>query len=791
MVYDGSNAFEAGIAAGDVVIATSASIGAGMWPKTTVSGVEAAISTRLDGNVRLRLMRPERARRTLPWEAPLLHTYEVELRQPLGMVLSESGAVGPAAGAVVDAVALGGSAAASGVVRAGDLVVATSGTIGDALWEKSSLEGINAAISTRLAISPTVTLRICREQHLGAWAGELYAISLGKRDRLSRDALSSLRTQRRQLRNGTIVGDAVFDALRALTVASLKRTPNPTLLRGVLRRTASCGLAHDPRLTSVGMGASLRAGVPAVAIDFFDRLYADGGRANVQVYTILIKAHAAAGRIAEALAVEQRMAAEQVDANVRTYNTLMSVCAKAGDRKAMLAYFGSMSERGVRPTTASWNVVIDYCARHMRGSSGAKQIVDVIARMRTQGLQPDLVSYTCLAKAYVASGETEKCDGMEEQMAEDAVQADTRWLNTVLDGYARQLQWGRALALLKRHRSGQGVRPDADSYVHVLRACVGARVPSKAALVVRLMRRARLPISVQVYSMLLSAYAKAGRLRPSLATLRVMRAEGVRPNRFVYGSLIEACVVARQPKTAVDLFEQMREQGIKSDTVSYTLLLRAALAAPAAAITGPSQGGTSVAGAGGGVGGAGVGGAGVGASISVGPRRAHEILQTMRSSSGGCLPTAVTYNHLIGGCIAHGATELAIKAVDAMLADRISPTMGTFLALTTPIGSSSQDPLGEREGSPPPPSVAEAAAHLAFLKRVVRLFAERKQRLHGDVYVPSLRAAQLAGDHVEARELVYLRRERGLFPLRRSQEREVAELEAAVEALAPAKGATD
>ena len=61
MVYEGSNAFDAGIAPGDVVIATSASIGSGMWPKATVDGVEAAIKTRLDGRVRLRLSRPSAA----------------------------------------------------------------------------------------------------------------------------------------------------------------------------------------------------------------------------------------------------------------------------------------------------------------------------------------------------------------------------------------------------------------------------------------------------------------------------------------------------------------------------------------------------------------------------------------------------------------------------------------------------------------------------------------------------------------------------------------------------------
>ena len=48
---------------------------------------------------------------------------------------------------------------------------------------------------------------------------------------------------------------------------------------------------------------------------------------------------------------------------------------------------------------------------------------------------------------------------------------------------------------------------------------------------------------VRIYGMLLAAYGKAGRLRSSLAVLKQMRQEAVRPNGYVYAGLIEACVV--------------------------------------------------------------------------------------------------------------------------------------------------------------------------------------------------------------------------------------------------------
>lgn len=86
MVYEDSNACDAGIRVGDIIIATSASIGPGMWPKKTLNGVEAAIQTRIDGQVRLRLLRPSADNRKLPWQGQLTNTYEVTLDQPLGLV---------------------------------------------------------------------------------------------------------------------------------------------------------------------------------------------------------------------------------------------------------------------------------------------------------------------------------------------------------------------------------------------------------------------------------------------------------------------------------------------------------------------------------------------------------------------------------------------------------------------------------------------------------------------------------------------------------------------------------
>ena len=290
-VAGGSNAASAGIEAGDIILATSASMGWGMWPKTTLSGVEAAIQTRIDGQVRLRLRRPGADARLKLWEGDLTHTYEVDLSPPLGMVLRDAGPEGAAASAQssprgqrveVLEVAAGGSAAASNAVRAGDVVLATSGTVGDTLWEKSTLEGVLSSLSTRLAIRGSVRLRLSRAQRLGPWARELYEIARGERIALSLAARCSLRAQRRELRAGWLTGQAVMEGVRDLCCLGVASTSDARVLTGVLRRLAQAQIPLDPRLTTLGMGRALQAGAPGLAMQYFARLNADGGKADVK-----------------------------------------------------------------------------------------------------------------------------------------------------------------------------------------------------------------------------------------------------------------------------------------------------------------------------------------------------------------------------------------------------------------------------------------------------------------------------------------------------------------------------
>ena len=78
------------------------------------------------------------------------HRFDVSLSEPLGLTLGEAAADdGRGTVVYVKGVDAAGAAHAAGC-REGDRVVATSATLGDAMWPKSSIAGVVSAVRSRL-----------------------------------------------------------------------------------------------------------------------------------------------------------------------------------------------------------------------------------------------------------------------------------------------------------------------------------------------------------------------------------------------------------------------------------------------------------------------------------------------------------------------------------------------------------------------------------------------------------------------------------------------------------------
>jgi S1-C subfamily serine protease len=204
-VMAGGSAEKMGVQRGDRVLATSATVGGGMWEKSTMDGVLSALhsGTLFSNTVRIRferdpvlasivgfsaesstsrvdlsraLLSVERAR--LRVQQTTTETFEVALplpgkeksflrgespfngQLPYGVRLAEDDE-----GVYVAHIAPHGTAADSRLLRVGDRIVATQGSTGEKLWPKKTLSGILSATNTRLSSSITFQIERKVQRH--------------------------------------------------------------------------------------------------------------------------------------------------------------------------------------------------------------------------------------------------------------------------------------------------------------------------------------------------------------------------------------------------------------------------------------------------------------------------------------------------------------------------------------------------------------------------------------------------------------------------------------------------
>eukprot|EP00277_Geminigera_cryophila_P036523 CAMPEP_0173106580 /NCGR_PEP_ID=MMETSP1102-20130122/41136_1 /TAXON_ID=49646 /ORGANISM="Geminigera sp., Strain Caron Lab Isolate" /LENGTH=424 /DNA_ID=CAMNT_0014003745 /DNA_START=84 /DNA_END=1355 /DNA_ORIENTATION=- len=206
-VEAGGSAEVRGVQRGDRVLATSATVGGGMWEKSTMEGVLAAVhsGTLFSNTVRIRFERDpvlasivgfsaesstskvdlaralisvQRAR--LRIQQTTIENFEVALplpgknksfmssenpfngKMPYGLLLQQD-----AEGVFVAEIMPEGTAAQSGLLRVGDRITATQSSIGSSLWPKKTLDGVLSATRTRM--SSSIMFRIERKVQLGSW----------------------------------------------------------------------------------------------------------------------------------------------------------------------------------------------------------------------------------------------------------------------------------------------------------------------------------------------------------------------------------------------------------------------------------------------------------------------------------------------------------------------------------------------------------------------------------------------------------------------------------------------
>lgn len=194
-----------------------------------------------------------------------------------------------------------------------------------------------------------------------------------------------------------------------------------------------------------------------------------------------------------------------------------------------------MIERGIKFSVSTFNVLLDVCAR----SCDVTRAEPLLQAMIKEGIQPNLITYGTVIKAYCAEGTIDQ-----------------------------------AFEVMRTMTSVSGLKPDEVVYNTVLDGCARFGYFEKGLETLQLMRQANVPPSNFTLSVVAKLANRSRRPEKAFELVEGLTKEfNVQPNLYVYNNLIQAALFSEDLTKAQELFASMLHGKVHPDGRTYTLLL--------------------------------------------------------------------------------------------------------------------------------------------------------------------------------------------------------------------------
>ncbi|XP_073000795.1 small ribosomal subunit protein mL103 (rPPR7)-like [Typha latifolia] len=263
--------------------------------------------------------------------------------------------------------------------------------------------------------------------------------------------------------------------LFSLAVAKLSRLRRPDLVRSLLDPFLS-----DPnspksegfltRLISLYSSASL----PDAALEAF-LSPSPHPRSDVSL-SALLAAFLRSRRFDEVKSIFNRAADEfKIDPGLVSHNVLLNALCENGELGDARKLLGEMSGREeLKPNIVSYNTLLTGYLRTKDDEGFDEILKEIISR----GLEPNVVTFNCRITRFCAKGESFKAEELLDVMISKGVHPNLATFNALIDGFCKEgdaaaaLRAFKRMKVMKRMNGSEGVEPNADTYITLMRSLV-------------------------------------------------------------------------------------------------------------------------------------------------------------------------------------------------------------------------------------------------------------------------------------------------------------------------------
>ncbi|MQM08100.1 hypothetical protein Taro_040961 [Colocasia esculenta] len=159
----------------------------------------------------------------------------------------------------------------------------------------------------------------------------------------------------------------------------------------------------------------------------------------------------------------ESMRARGIEPNSYVYTNLVHAYAVARDMRGALSCIQEMKEEGIELTLVTYSILIGGFANIGDSKGDVWEAADLMQQMKSEGVLPDIHTYTSFINACCKAGDMLKAMKTVEEMLSAGVKPNVKTYTTLIRGWARASLPEKALACFEEMKSA-GMKPDKAAY---------------------------------------------------------------------------------------------------------------------------------------------------------------------------------------------------------------------------------------------------------------------------------------------------------------------------------------
>lgn len=287
------------------------------------------------------------------------------------------------------------------------------------------------------------------------------------------------------------------------------------------------------------------------------------------LYTTLLKLHSSKRLFHDTLALWEHMRADKVQELDRAaWSCLLFAATEAQSVDQAKFFFERLIACGGATEKDFGNMIRSYASRHE-----GREAVELLDKMRAQGMEPDTFTYNAVFSACCAGGkDLDLCEQLFSTMKSLSAGVDAITYNTLLKSYVQAKRLDKAFRLVNEMES-EAFSPTEVTFGTLLDACINDGSMDRAQEVFQKMKAANCEMNTVLYTTMIKGFVKMNKLDEVLFTFKEMQSQGVEADGVTYSLVLKALCAGGQLEAALDLFNSICAEGHKPDEIIFNNLL--------------------------------------------------------------------------------------------------------------------------------------------------------------------------------------------------------------------------